>query len=196
VRFTKNSDIRIINKPNLSMKKLVLTVFAACLVFAASAQFKGGIKAGANLANLGGDVEDTDMLFAFHFGLYGQFGLSEALTLQPEVLYYGAGAKSGDDDLKINYLAIPVMFKYNVGETLNIQAGPQLGLLMGTDPSELKDALKGTDFGLNLGLGAGFGKFSVDARYSIGLANIYDGDEVEIKNNVIQISLGYQLFGE
>jgi hypothetical protein len=181
------------------MKKVLLTVFAACLVFAASAQFKGGIKAGANLANLGGDVDDTDMLFAFHIGAYGQFALSDALTLQPELLYYGAGAASsedGGDDLKINYISIPVMFKYNIGETLNIQAGPQLGILAGTDPSELKDALKGTDFGLNFGLGAAFGKFSVDGRYSLGLANIYDGDDFEIKNNVFQISLGYQLFGE
>lgn len=179
------------------MKKLLLTVFAACLVFAASAQFKGGIKAGANLANIGGDdANDTDMLFAFHLGAYGQFGLSEKLTLQPELLYYGAGAKADDEELKINYISIPVMFKYNVGETLNIQAGPQIGFLAGTDPSELKDDLKGTDFGLNIGLGASFGKFSVDGRYSLGLASIIDVDDVDVKNNVIQISLGYQLFGE
>jgi hypothetical protein len=179
------------------MKKILLTVFAACLVFAASAQFKGGIKAGANLANIGGDdAGDTDMLFAFHVGVYGQFALSDALTLQPELLYYGAGAKSGDSELKITYISIPVMFKYNLGETFNIQAGPQIGFLAGTDPSELKDSLKGTDFGLNLGLGASFGKFSVDGRYSIGLAGIVDADDGDVKNNVIQISLGYQLFGE
>ena len=178
------------------MKKVLLTVFAALMVFAASAQFKGGVKAGANLANLGGDVEGTDMLFGFHVGLYGQFGLSDALSLQPEVLYYGAGAKVGDDDYKLSYLAIPVMFKYQLGDMFNVQAGPQLGLLLSTDPSELKDGLKGTDFGLNLGLGATFSKFSVDARYSLGLSNINDADDGDIKNNVIQISLGYQLFGE
>jgi hypothetical protein len=178
------------------MKKVLFTVFAVCIMFAASAQFKGGLKAGANLANLGGDVEGTDMLFGFHVGLYGQFGLSDALTLQPEVLYYGAGAKDEDTDLKLNYLAIPVMFKYGLGEQFNIQAGPQLGLLLSTDPSEIKDFLKGTDFGLNFGVGGTFGKFSADARYSLGLANINDDDSGDIKNNVIQISLGYQLFGE
>jgi hypothetical protein len=176
------------------MKKIIFTMFAVCLVFAASAQFKGGLKAGANLANLGGDVEGTDMLFAFHVGAYGAFSLSDAMTLQPEVLYYGAGAKSGDEEIKLNYLAIPVMLKYNLGETFNLQVGPQISLLMSTDPSELKDFLKGTDFGLNIGVGAGFGKFSADVRYSLGLSNINDGPG-EIKNNVIQISLGYQLFG-
>lgn len=178
------------------MKKVLLTVFAALMVFAASAQFKGGVKAGLNLANTSGDVEGDDMLIGFHVGLYGQFDLSDALTLQPEVLYYGAGDKQGDESIKLNYLAIPVMFKYKLGDMFNVQAGPQLGLLLSTDPSELKDGLKGTDFGLNLGLGATFSKFSVDARYSLGLANIVDSDDFEGKNNVIQISLGYQLFGE
>jgi hypothetical protein len=178
------------------MKKIFFTMFAVCIVFAASAQFKGGIKAGANLANLSGDIEGDDMLFGFHVGMYGVFALSDALTLQPEVLYYGAGDKEGDDDIKLSYLAIPVMFKYNLGETFNIQAGPQLGLLLSTDPSEFKDEMKGTDFGLNIGAGAGFGKFSADVRYSLGLSNIIDVEGFEVKNNVIQISLGYQLFGE
>ncbi len=179
------------------MKKVLLTVFAALIVFGASAQFKGGLKAGANLANVSGDgVDGNDMLFGFHVGVYGQFALSDALTLQPEVLYYGAGAKFGDEDYKLSYLAVPVMFKYALGDMFNVQAGPQLGLLLSTDPSELKDGLKGTDFGLNLGLGATFSKFSVDARYSLGLSNISDVDGGDLKNNVIQISLGYQLFGE
>jgi len=183
------------------MKKLLLTVFAACLVFAASAQFKGGIKAGANLANFGGDdAGSSDMLFAFHIGGYGQFALSDALTLQPELLYYGAGAKDSDTDdaLKVNYISIPVMFVYGLGEKFNIQAGPQIGFLMSADleGTDVKDSFKGTDFGLNLGLGAGFGKLNAAVRYSIGLSNIIDADNVDVKNNVIQISLGYQLFGE
>ena len=179
------------------MKKILFTVFAVCLVFAASAQFKGGLKAGANLANLGGDVSGTDMLFSFHVGAYGQFGLSDALSLQPEVLYYGAGAKDDVSEFKLSYVAIPVMFKYALGESFNIQAGPQVGLLMKAEYAgvDLKDGLKGTDFGLNVGAGVTFGKLSVDARYSMGLSNINDGGNGEIKNNVIQVSLGYQLFG-
>ena len=182
------------------MKKILFTVFAVCIMFAASAQFKGGLKAGANLANLTGDVTDTKMLFGFHVGAYGQFSLSDALTLQPEVLYYGAGAAyDPDGDIKLNYLVVPVMFKYNLGESFNIQAGPQVGLLLSAEANpggvDIKDFVSGTDFSLNVGVGAGFGKFSVDARYSLGLSNISDdGSNDEIKNAVIQISLGYQLF--
>jgi hypothetical protein len=177
------------------MKKILFTMFAVCLVFAASAQFKGGLKAGLNLANTSGDIEGADQLISFHVGAYGQFSLSDAMTLQPEVLYYGAGDKEGDDEIKFSYLAIPIMLKYNLGETFNLQVGPQIGLLLSTDPSELKDVMKGTDFGLNIGAGASFGKFSVDARYSLGLANVLDVSGAEVKNNVIQLSLGYQLFG-
>ena len=180
------------------MKKVLLTVFAACLVFAASAQFKGGIKAGLNLANTTDDFEGADMLTSFHVGVYGQFGLSEKITLQPELLYYGAGDKEDDAEFKLSYLAVPIMFKYAVAEQFNIQAGPQIGFLMGADfdGTDIKDEMKGTDFGINLGLGGNFGKFSADARYSIGLSNIVDVDGIEAKNSVIQISLGYQLFGE
>lgn len=176
-------------------------MFAVCVVFAASAQFKGGLKAGLNLANGSGDnadALDASMLTTFHVGVYGQFGLSDAITLQPEVLYYGAGSKvvDGEFDLKLSYIAVPVMFKYNLGETFNIQAGPQIGLLMSADldGTDIKDGLKGTDFGFNIGAGATFGKFSADARYSLGLSNIDDAGG-DWKNNVIQISLGYQLFG-
>jgi len=183
------------------MKKILFTVFAVCIMFAASAQFKGGLKAGLNLANGSGDTADAldaSMLTSFHVGVYGQFGLSDAITLQPELLYYGAGSKvaGGDFDLKLTYIAVPVMLKYNIGETFNLQAGPQIGFLMSADldGTDVKDNLKGTDFGLNIGAGATFGKFSADARYSIGLSNIDDGGGTW-KNNVIQISLGYQLFG-
>lgn len=181
------------------MKKVLFTMFAVCLVFAASAQFKGGLKAGLNLANGSGDnadALDASMLATFHVGAYGQFGLSDALTLQPEVLYYGAGASSDAGDVKLSYLAVPVMFKYALGETFNIQAGPQIGLLMSAeyDGDDIKDGLKGTDFGFNIGAGATFGKFSADARYSLGLSNIDDAGG-DWKNNVIQLSIGYQLFG-
>lgn len=178
------------------MKKIVFTLFAVCIMFAASAQFKGGLKAGLNFANLSGDVSGNSTLTSFHFGVYGQKALSDALTLQPELLYYGAGTSFDSDDVKINYLMIPIMFKYGLGDKFNIQAGPQIGFLMSTDPSDTKDILKGTDFGLNLGAGVSFGKLSVDARYSIGLANIADADGFELKNNVIQLSVGFQLFGE
>jgi hypothetical protein len=56
------------------------------------------------------------------------------------------------------------------------------------------DKLKGSDISAALGLGwdAPFG-LSIDARYNLGLTKLNEGQS-EIKNQVIQISLGYKLF--
>lgn len=183
----------------------------ALLATGAFAQgISGGVKAGLNLANVkGDDVEDTDMRIAFHFGGFLNFGLSDALSVQPELLYNSVGAKMSDDDgdfvYKLNYISIPVNLIYSFGN-FNIQAGPQFGFLASakgkatydgeSEEVDMKDFYKSTDIGVNIGLGAAFGKAHVSARYGIGLANIADFEEADVKNSVIQLSLGYKLFGE
>jgi hypothetical protein len=92
------------------------------------------------------------------------------------------------------------MLKYSLG-VVNIQAGPQIGLLMGArikedgDETDIKDSFKTSDFGFNLGLGADFGLLNVAARYCIGLNDVSDND-LDIQNYVFQLSLGIKLFGE
>lgn len=197
------------------MKKLFTTA-AVMLIFAAGAfaQLSGGVKAGLNLANLGGDdVEDAKIRPSIHIGGYVNYAFSETFSIQPELLYNSVGAKGtqetdfGDADItmKLNYISVPVMLVYSFGN-FNVQAGPQIGFLaaaktkieFGGEDEEIdvKDDLKGTDFGLNIGLGAEFGKLNATARYSLGLTSIGDYDDSDIKNNVIQISIGYKLFGE
>lgn len=189
------------------MKKVLLTVSVFCFAtVVAFAQMSGGAKAGLNLANIGGDdAGDTDMRVGFHVGGYLNFGISDAFSIQPELLFNSVGTKftDGDGDVSyaLNYISVPVMFKYNVTETFNIQAGPQLGILASAKAkfdggdADIKDQFKSTDFGFNLGLGLDFGKFNAAARYSLGLSSIVDTDNVDVKNNVIQISVGYKLFG-
>jgi hypothetical protein len=190
------------------MKKTLLTFFVAILTLSASAQLSGGLKGGLNLANFAGDVEDNSMRIGFHVGGFLTFNVSDALSIQPEVLYNSVGSKfeSGNFDFEyvLDYISIPVMVLYNVNENFNIQVGPQLGLLTSAKGKsdgasvDLKDFFKGTDFGVNLGVGLNFGKISASARYSLGLANIVEeegeGDE-KITNSVIQASIGYRLFG-
>jgi hypothetical protein len=185
------------------MKKVVLSLVVLLISASAFAQLSGGVKGGLNLANWGGDAEGTDMRPAFHVGGYVNFALSDAISLQPELLYNSVGFKEGDGSLVADYISIPVMLLYNVNENFNIQAGPQLGLLMSAKAKEdgnsvdFKDFFTGTDFGVNVGVGANFGKLNAAARYCIGLANIIeDSGDQKVTNNVIQLSLGYKLFGE
>jgi hypothetical protein len=194
------------------MKKLFLTVAAVALCTATLfAQISVGAKAGVNLANVNGDVDNTDMKVGFHVGGYVNVAFSDALSLQPELLFNSVGYKyttvSGVDEADVtsnlNYISIPVSLMYSFGPA-NIHVGPQIGFLMSAktksdvdelDGEDIKDGLKSTDLGFNVGAGVNFGKLNVTARYTIGLSNIVDEDDVDVKNGVIQLSLGYKLFG-
>ncbi|MBT8312552.1 MAG: outer membrane beta-barrel protein, partial [Flavobacteriaceae bacterium] len=92
---------------------------------------------------------------------------------------------------------------YYVAEGFSLQAGPQIGfLLSATDEFEgeeedIKDFLKGTDFGVNFGLGYELDNgLNFAARYNVGLSDNLDTTEfesegAEYKNSVIQISVGW-----
>ena len=187
----------------------VLTVVVALASNAQSIQF--GVKAGVNFASLEGeDLGDVKMRTSFHAGGAAEFMIADKFSLQPELMYSSQGAKASDQAgainissiVRFNYLNLPVMAKFYPIEGLSVQVGPQIGLLLSAkaeidvdgivSEEDFKDDLKDTDFGVNFGLGykLSSGLF-FDARYNLGLTNI-DGDEnTEIKNNVIQISLGF-----
>ena len=147
------------------------------------------------------------MRIAYHFGGYVNIGLSEALAFQPELLYNSVGAKMEEDiALHLNYISLPLNMMYSFGN-FNVHAGPQFGFLMSAKAKadiegesaevDMKEYFKSTDLGVNLGIGASFGKLNAAARYTMGITKIWDSeDDIDAKNGVIQISLGYKLFGE
>ncbi|MDV3309878.1 MAG: PorT family protein [Cyclobacteriaceae bacterium] len=194
------------------MKRIFLS--AVMMVFLAAGAYaqgiSGGLKAGLNLANgIGKDAKDADlsMRVAYHIGGYLNVGLNDALSFQPELLYNSVGPKMTDEvSLHLNYLSVPLNLMYNIGN-FNVHAGPQFGFLMSAKAKadvegesaevDMKEFFKSTDLGVNIGIGAGFGKLSAAARYTMGITKIWDMEEdVDAKNGVIQISLGYKLFGE
>lgn len=203
------------------MKKLlfVTLIMLVAVSLSSLAQTKFGLKAGVNITNLGGDADDYDARIAPYFGGFASFAISEKLSFQPELLYSMKGAKSSyteeeegielkvEETLKLTYLDIPLMFKYNVGGRLNLQAGPQVSLLLSaknkyegkamgisfSTEEDLKDGFKGLDFGLGFGLGYDFGAIGIDAKYNLGLSNIADSEgDFKVTNNVIQIGVSYK----
>ncbi len=170
------------------MKKILLSAIALVAFGAANAQeMKFGAKAGANFSNFTGDL-DSDSTTSFYLGGFVDFTISEKFHVQPEVLYSMEGAK----DAAVNFIKIPVMAKYYVAETFNIQAGPYIGFKAGAD-SGVDDAVKSMDFGI--GAGAAYditGNLFVDARYNIGLQNISENSAIDVKTSTIQIGLGYR----
>lgn len=202
------------------MKKVLLiaavAVFGLTSVQAQDISF--GAKAGVNLANLGGDVEDNDMKIGFHVGGVVEIPLSEQFSFAPELLYSMQGTKSEytedffgeevsfEDKLKLDYVNIPLMAKFYVAEGFSLEAGPQVGFLMSakyeseasfdgeteSESIDIKDELETLDFGLNFG--AGFKMESglfFQGRYNLGLSNITGESDVKWTNQVIQFSAGF-----
>ncbi len=204
------------------MKKLLFFIAIAvmCFVNLNAQEVKFGVKAGLNLANISGDdTEDLDGRTAFHIGGVAEIMITDKFSFQPELLYSAQGAKSTYEDqfekeeitIKLDYINLPLMAKYYVAEGFSIEAGPQIGFLMNSeadyeyidkeDPEfnesgteDLKDEIKGIDFGVNLGLGYKLENgLNFGARYNLGLSDLWDIDTGGIKNqnSVIQVSVGY-----
>ncbi len=209
-------------KPKIMKKTKLLFVLIAVLGFTANAQnVKFGVKAGVNFATLSGDVEDVNSRTTFHFGGVVEISISEKFSVQPELLYSSQGAKSeftetfegvtvsANQEIKLDYINVPIMAKYYVSDGFSIEAGPQVSFLTSakldydftydgsteSGSEDFKDFTKGIDFGLGFGVGYKMGSgLNFGARYNLGLSNINDDPddpESNIKNNVFQFSVGY-----
>jgi hypothetical protein len=180
----------------------------------AQTKFAIGIKAGPNFANINTEAS-ADQNYKNRTGFHaGAFLLlrGQKVGIQPEILFSQQGSQvkySGQPDLKSNfsYFNIPIIVKLYTIAGINLQIGPQIGLLTSakqenfnvttgrvTEESVKSDFNK-TDFSLALGAGwdLPFG-LAIDGRYNLGLSDIRSGAGNSVKNQVWQISVGYRLF--
>lgn len=188
------------------MKKIVLIAVVLVAGFASQAQVKFGIKAGGNLSSWSGDdAESVKSKFGFHAGVLANIPVSSQFSFNPELLLSLEGAKidDGTDDSKVNmtYLNLPLLAQYNNPSGFYAELGPQIGFLMSAKAKEgdleedIKDIFKSTNF--SLAFGAGFktkSGFGFGARYSLGLSNIGDYDEADLKVSNLGFGIFY-LFG-
>jgi hypothetical protein len=206
------------------MKKIIITLFlaGASLYSFAQTQFAVGLKAGPNFAKIDTDAgaqANYESRTGWHAGAF-LLVKGEKFGFQPEIIFSQQGSKfqySGSPDLEANfsYVNIPLIFKlYTIGG-INLQVGPQIGLLTSAEredfasgqggvitKEDIKDDLKKTDISLALGVGVDLPLgFTLDGRYNWGLSDNDDGAVTDsgapigqIKNQVWQISVGYKLF--
>ncbi|SFN40877.1 Outer membrane protein beta-barrel domain-containing protein [Chryseobacterium oleae] len=186
---------------------LALTLASGSFAFAQEKSSKSsvavGLKSGLNISTVSSSASKSKA--GFYGGFFVNFSISSSISIQPEVLYNGLGAKkAADTDLKSNldYISVPVMFQYRVIPQLFLEAGPQFSFLVNAKynfPSSVnaKDVVKTFDFGLGLGTGYYFThNFGLTARYFAGITNIIEeGAPVNTskgRNNVFQIGLVYK----
>lgn len=159
-----------------------------------------GVKGGLNYANLTGtdivvNTENykSDAITSYHIGLLAEIKLTEKFGVQPELLYstQGASYKSAIQEFKneLGYLAIPVMAKIYLNNTLSLELGPQASFLLSEkDKVNIEDS-KTFDFAVAAGLGVKITKsIFVQARYGLGLTEV--SAQAKAKNSVVQVSAG------
>ncbi|MGV8827345.1 MAG: porin family protein [Breznakibacter sp.] len=197
------------------MKKIVIFLFLIGLSLTSFSQvsLKFGLKGGMNISNVDASgFEDgvslsNKALTAGHFGVFARIKVLGLLAVQPELLYSMQGCNyeasissmglSEETKFKLNYIQVPVMVKFYPLLGLNIQAGPQIGFLTSAElgDEDIDDGINKTHLALNVGAGYDlpFG-LGIDARYSIGLTDIFEdfeGANGSNKSNVFTVAVSY-----
>lgn len=193
--------------PSIFRKLALVMILSGTFMSGLRAQALIGIKAGLNLATLGGsDASGLKNRTGFVGGFLVNAPLSEHVSLQPEAVYSSQGANAYDNSLSLStgYINIPLLLKVTDRSGVFGELGPQLGLLLSAKVNsqgnsvDVKSGYKSTDFSFAFGMGyysrtAGVG---FDFRYNLGLANIEDNSSSisqggAVKNNVIQFTMFY-----
>jgi len=180
-----------------------------------------GPKLGYTTTSAAGDdlPDDVESINGFVGGVFMKFQASPLFAIQPEILYHQKGAFWNPADntnfkYTFEYLEVPVLLKLQlpIGETVYpfVYAGPYAaftlnnaveGEIIGFNTSgteDLNDFDAGAVFGAGLDVQVNKLFLGFDARYGIGMRNVFDDDpdnQRDIKNRSFSamVSLGVNL---
>ncbi len=172
---------------------LLILVLVAWMAIPAQAQFKWGIKGGANISSIHfSDLPETfstDNLTGFHIGptieLMAPF---IGLGFDASILYSQTGMEIGTQTVKSDYLNIPVNLKWKIGipaVKVFAAAGPYVGFRLGGGKiwDVLSDQIESKSFSAGLNIGAGvelIQHLQISATYQLGLTDNYSIKKLEI----------------
>jgi hypothetical protein len=176
------------------MKKFIL-LFATIGLFATEAQAQGidlGLKAGVNFANIT-DASGLSNRTGFVFGAFVGGKLGDKLGIQGDLLYSQQGAEADPEKIDLNYVNVPVVIKYFLTESLNLQAGPQFGFVVDDNIKQVfNNIVEAESFDLTGVVGLGYDLpmgIRLEGRYNFGLTDVVKNESG--KNTVVTLSVGY-----
>jgi hypothetical protein len=179
-----------------------------------------GVKGGLNLSNFRVDeVADNNMKVGLNLGLFAKLPVSESFSIQPEILYSSKGSKlkydnfiqgEGEYRFNLNYIEVPVLGVFHIGEYFNIHAGPYVAYLTSSNIKDMEDdgTIEGIaeldannfnrfDYGIAGGIGIDVNGFIAGARYNYGLQEVGESGSLsgeltdDSKNSVATVYIGF-----
>jgi len=176
----------------MKREKWLLPVLMVLLIISTStlhAQFRIGIKGGANIATVkfNKDVLNSENVTGFHIGPVFEFIPEAGLGVDFGILYSQKGFYANDDSFVSDYIEVPVNLKMKIGLPLispYFAAGPYVNFLVGGDKKRnIGDFLKNIDgqvkaktFGAGLNFTAGaevLSRIQIGLTYNWGLTDNY-----------------------
>jgi hypothetical protein len=172
------------------------TILLLAILISATGVSQGidlGVKVGANFATLSDAENGPSSKTGFQAGIFAGLKLGDKIGIQADVLYSQQGAEFNATDFDLTYVNIPIVLKYYVIGGLNIQAGPQFGILVDDNIKELSSGIleaESSDISAVAGLGFDlpFG-LRIDGRYTFGFTEVIK--DAKGKNTVITLAVGY-----
>lgn len=160
----------------------VILMFFICNAFAQGLSL--GVKGGAEMRQLSGSTFKETFAFGYHLGAFAEISLSKKVYVQPE-LYFSQvrfdTAKNFSEvyqldnvkNVSFGYINIPVLLGIKMGKSLQLQAGPQFGILVNKSQkliNNAKEAFKTGEFSMAGGLQLSLSSLVIVGRYVVGLS--------------------------
>jgi len=203
------------------MKKInfKMFLFATILLVCgfANAQISFSVRGGMNLSNLyGDDAEDAKMKVGYNVGGLVDYEFVPNAGIQSGLVLTAKGAKADvenvDATINMLYIEIPVNIIYkidlnasNTPVKFNVNVGPYLaygvggkisiesgGVTASVNTFSEDGGYKKFDLGLGLGVGFEFGKITANCGWEMGLINVADAEDTDIKTMNCYLSIGYK----
>jgi len=210
-------------QPNVMGKPILHTILgltASIAMTTATAQGPTfGVKGGLNYSTLAVDeADDETSRVGYNIGLFARTSPDRSVGLQVELLYSTKGSSTTyrtlfglieqEVDFNLNYLELPVLASFRVGDIVDLQLGGYAAYLLsaratstgdlGNSTRELdRDNFRSMDFGIAGGVGFNLGpNAQVGVRYLHGLSKVADSTTANLalgdsKNRCVQLYVGF-----
>ncbi len=193
---------------NTTMKKVIL-LLVGVVSFTSVTLAQGfhiGAKAGANLGKINGQSFRDGFKLGYQLGGFAEIDFTKGFGIQPELLLSQTNTKVTDEPLsglkagekiKLDYLSVPILLRFNASKILTFNLGPQFSILTNNHKTTLEnagDAFKDGDFAMVAGAQVNVGALRVYGRYVAGLNNVNAiTDANRWRHQQIQFGLGVKI---